>query len=1095
MEQELIRREARVQQEISHEPVRADSPRIFINYRRDDAAGDAGRLYDALSAHFGEGSVFMDVDTIPPGADFAELINQSIGSCEVLVAVIGKSWLNLADASGGRRLDDQQDLVRMEILSALERKLRVVPVLVQGAQMPRADQLPASLAKLAGRHAFEISYTRWQYDVERLITAIDRSAGVTMRTRLPGGTLTFLMTDVQGSTKVWEASPLKAEKALQRHNRIITEQVEANHGQIVELGREGDSVLAVFKQASDAVACALYAQRLLQREVWPVGVDLRVRFAVHTGEAEFQSGHYVGAPLYRCARLMATGHGGQILMSNATQQLVADQLPDGVSLRDLGLHHLRDLSRAEHVFQLIHPDLTNEYPPLRSLEPLRTNLPQQLTSFVGRESELRTLKRLLRDSRLVTLVGTGGAGKSRLAAEVAKTIPELWPDGVWWVDLASANDAALAVVAALELAGSGSAQEVVTSWLAAKRALLILDNCEHLVAICAGLCKALLERCPELTILATSRESLGVPGEVRWPVSSLRDRDALHLFEVRAGLVSPDYKLSAPNLEAVSEICRRLDHLPLAIEMAAARLDLMSEPELLANLTDRFGFLASGSRTVPERQQTMTATIDWSYRLLTDEEARLFRRLSVFQGGFTLEAAQAVFEGGGRVLSVLGGLVQKSMVVAERTDAGSRYRFLESQHAYAIDKLRQAGELEATSRRHYEFFRSWLQRPLQPKEKARESANLWAALAWARENAGDMGLDFAIEVADFEHGDHARIRSVLLDLIERTQDQGAARARALNLAARLSSRQADHVESRALAESSVAAARRLQDSVLLAQMLSGAGAVYNGANELEAARKAYDEALSLLEGSSHRQLVVDVQNQIAILATEQGHYEEAVSILNECLAFSRSAAADASTAKYLESLANAELGLGHVDSAARSWHDGLLTFRDLDDPFGEIWCIGGLALIAAARGDDDRALRLAAVVDRMSREWSLSAWPLRISQLEQACKKARMALGTRKADDAWNDGLSMSADQALEDALGGAGDETAMDGGPLSRREREVAGMVAAGLTNKQIAAHLFIAERTAQGHVERIRKKLGVRSRTEVATWAVTHGIARDKA
>ena len=915
-----------------------------------------------------------------------------------------------------------------------------------------------------------------------------------MRARLPEGTLTFLMTDIQGSTKVWEVSPLKAKQTLQRHNRIIKERVEADHGQIVELGREGDSILAVFRHASDAVACALYAQRSLHREIWPAGVDLRVRFAVHTGEAELQSGHYVGAPLYRCSRLMAIAHGGQILVSNATQQLVADQLADGVSLRDLGLHHLRDLSRAEHVFQLIHPDLKNEFPPLKSLEPLRTNLALQLTSFVGRETELRTLKGLLRDSRLVTFVGTGGVGKSRLAAEVARTNPELWPDGVWWVDLASADDPAPTVIAALELPGSGSTQQVITSWLATKRALLILDNCEHLVAGCASLCKALLERCPELTILATSRESLGVPGEVRWPVSSLGERDALHLFEVRAGLVSPDYKLIAPHFKAVSEICGRLDHLPLAIEMAAARLDLMSENELLANLSDSFGLLASGTRTAPERQQTMTATIDWSYRLLTAEEARMFRCLSAFQGGFTLEAAKAVCGGGESVLSVLAGLVQKSMVVAERTDAGSRYRLLESHHAYAKERLRQTAEWESTSRRHYEFFRSWLQRSLQAKENARESANLWSALAWARENAGDMGLDFAVDVADFEYSDPARARRSLLDLIERTQDQGAARARALNLAARLTSRQADRMESRALAESSVAAARSLEDPVLLAQILSGAGVVYHAANELGAARKMYDEALTLLEGSSHRSTVIDVQNQIAILAAEQGHYEEAVSMLNECLAFSRSAGADASTAKYLESLANAKLGLGDVDGAEQGWHDGLLTFRDLNDPFGEIWCIGGLALIAAARGDDARVLRLAAVVDRMSREWSLSAWPLRISQLAEACKKARTTLGSRKAAEAWNDGVSMSADQALDDALGDAPDKTPIDGGPLSRREREVAAMVAQGLTNKQIAARLFIAERTAEGHVERIRNKLGVRSRTEVATWAVTHGIARDK-
>src|SRR2546425_5145862 len=301
-----------------------------------------------------------------------------------------------------------------------------------------------------------------------------------------------------------------------------------------------------------------------------------------------------------------------------------------------------------------------------------SNLPVHLTTFVGREPELRSLKSLVRSARIVTLTGTGGAGKSRLAVEVAGATRDAWPDGVWWVPLAAESDVGAAVVANLELPGRGSPRQVASSWLASRRALLILDNCEHLVAECASFANALLERCPSLTILATSREPLGVPGEVRWPVSSLGDPDALNLFEARARLVVPDFKVAQSNREPVSAICDRLDRLPLAIEMAAARLDLMSEPELLANLTDRFRVLASSTRTAPERQQTMAATIDWSHRLLTSDEATMFRRLAVFQGGFTLEAAQAVCSDAMLVgvLELLGALVQKSMVVAERLDDG-----------------------------------------------------------------------------------------------------------------------------------------------------------------------------------------------------------------------------------------------------------------------------------------------------------------------------------------------------------------------------------------------------------------------------------------
>ena len=716
------------------------------------------------------------------------------------------------------------------------------------------------------------------------------------------------------------------------------------------------------------------------------------------------------------------------------------------------------------------------------------NLPHQLTSFVGRETELRSLRALVRSSRMVTLIGTGGAGKSRLAAEVARAGIELWPDGLLWIELSAEAEVAGAVFATLELPGRGSTEQVISSWLAAKRVLLILDNCEHLVAACARFCQAMLQACPHLTIMATSREALGVPGEVRWAVSSLGDSDALHLFEARARLVSPNFKVAPPNLQPVSDICDRLDRLPLAIEMAAARLDVMSERDVLSNLTNRFRVLASGTRTAPERQQTMSATIDWSYRLLTEDEARLFRGLSVFQGGFTFEGAQAVCadSGTGNALGSLTALVQKSMVVADRLDdGGTRYRLLESHHAYATEKLRESAELDQVQRRHYEHFESkiWT---------ARESANLWAALGWARNHVEHDGLALAVKVADSEFIDPARARELLRDLLERSAAQSSLHARARNLAARLASRQGDHSTAKSLADASVADARQLHDSQLVAQTLSGAGVVYHAANELGTAGRMYDEALSLLKESRDRRLAIDVQNQLAILATEQGQYKEALAMLEECLSFSRAEANETTTAKYLESLANVELALGHVDQSARSWHEALSVFRELNDPFGTIWCIGGLALVASTRGDHDRALRLAAVVDRMSREWRLSAWSVRVDQLEEASGQARARLGARKADAAWAEGLSMKAARALEYALGEDRLEgLALDAGPLSRREREVASMVATGLTNKQIAERLFIAERTAEGHVERIRNKLGVRSRTEVATWAVAHGIA----
>jgi predicted ATPase/DNA-binding CsgD family transcriptional regulator len=746
-----------------------------------------------------------------------------------------------------------------------------------------------------------------------------------------------------------------------------------------------------------------------------------------------------------------------------------------------------------------------------------SNLPQHLSSFVNREADLRSLKRMLGTARMVTLIGTGGAGKSRLASELAKANLSQWPDGAWWVELEAATDVAGAVLATLELPGQGPAKDVVASWLAGKKALLVLDNCEQLVAECAAFAHAALERCPGLTILATSREALGVSGEVRWPVSSLRDADAVQLFEARARLVSPTFKLASTAHGPVSQICERLDGLPLAIEMAAARIDVMSEQELLTNLNDRFRLLTSGTRSAPLRQQTMAAAIDWSHRLLTDDEVRLFRRLSVFQGGFTSDGAQTVCadEHDTNLMGLLGGLVQKSMVMADRVDDGStRFRLLESHHAYAHQRLLEADELQLLSKRHYEYFAgrlasvttSWTgPRPeggapgaAAQKWKARESANLWSALAWARDNADDRGLSLALEVADFEFSDHARATAVLLDLLSgsaQTRNE-ALRAKAYNLAARLVARQGDKEKGLALADASVALARKVSDPELTAYILNGAGMVYYARRELDAAASLCDEAIALLEGSSNHRLAIEIKNSQGLLAIERGDHATARDILAEVVEHSRSEGDEPIMARHLESLANAQLGLGDVAGAAASWAESLSVYRDINDPFGTIWCLGGLALVASQRADHERAVRLAGVVDRMSREWSLSTSSLRSNQLEDARRQASTKLGARKAEGAWNDGQTMSPTRALEYALGAdrPAAEAGANVGPLSRREREVASMVAAGMTNREIGERLFIAERTAEGHVERIRNKLGFRSRTEVAAWAVEHGLGPRK-
>jgi predicted ATPase/DNA-binding CsgD family transcriptional regulator len=733
------------------------------------------------------------------------------------------------------------------------------------------------------------------------------------------------------------------------------------------------------------------------------------------------------------------------------------------------------------------------------------NLPRYLTSFVGRESDLAALNALLAHSRMVTLVGPGGAGKSRLAAELARSTLDLWPEGVCWVELAvkDPSQVAGAVASALGLPGRGPAQDVVIGWLVAKRTLLVLDNCEHLLAACTELCQAALERCEELTIIATSRAPLGVPGETQWPVSALLASDAVPLFEARAAQVRPNFKVTARNLEAVTQICERVDRLPLAIELAASRIGMLSEAEILSQLSDRFHLLAGGTRSAPERQQTMRATIEWSYRLLTDDEALLFCRLSVFQGGFSLESAHAVCGSdlAGTFLELLAGLVQKSMVVADRTEGSStRYRLLESQLAYAADQLQQSGELEFLRRRHYEYFRARVnaaansQLPLPFAGTAarewipQESGNLWAALGWARHNTVDLGLSLAV---DFEPRDLTEARTLIEDLLAHSAAGGALRARALNTASFLAWAQGDFEAARQRAESSVSLTRTLGEAGPLADALNLLGMAHQGSGQLATAGAFYDEALALVNDSASPTWMI-IRNSIGVLAVHKGDYSAASEILREVVRVARSTG-HLWLHSFLDSLACAQLGLKDYQAAVTSWREVLTRSRDLADDLTTFFSLEGLACVASLRGDDGRALRLVASAKRMASTRSLTSDIWLSRQVEESQRRSRSRLGVRKSDDAWNQGWAMTVDQAIDYALGEIEPEVVSDSGPLSRREQEVAKLVAEGMTNRQIAERLFIAERSAEGHVERIRNKLGVRSRAEVAVWAVTHRLADD--
>ena len=586
---------------------------------------------------------------------------------------------------------------------------------------------------------------------------------------LPVGTVTFVLTDIAGSTRGWESAPEAMGRAVARHYELLDEAITAHGGvRPVEQG-EGDSVVGAFSLASDAVAAALDAQRALQAEPWPVATPVRVRMAVHTGEAELRDGgNYFGTAVIRCARLRSLAYGGQVLVSAATADLVAERLPAGASLVDRGLQRLKDLSRPERVWELCHPDLPGGFGPLRSLDRLPHNLPVQLTAFVGRSAELAELRALLGSGRLLTLNGVGGCGKTRLALQLAAEAAEQYPGGVWLVELAAVSEperVPAAVATALgERAQAGDLVELLADRLGGPPALVVLDNCEHLLGPVAALVDVLLRRCPALTVIATSREPLGVPGETGWRVPNLSQPersgpvtpdgllryDAVRMFVERAAHARADFVLTVDNAAAVAQICARLDGIPLALELAAARVRGLSVGALAAALDDRFRLLTGGARTVLARQRTLQASLDWSYELLSEAEQTLFCRLAIFTGSFDLDAAAAVAAGpdlhSGEVLGLLLGLVDKSMVTP--VDDGDRYRLLETLRQYGQARLADTGELAGVRDRHLAWAAALFDprdypggpmEPLAPAVDDLRSAFDWALLCGDADRGHQLG--------------------------------------------------------------------------------------------------------------------------------------------------------------------------------------------------------------------------------------------------------------------------------------------------------------------------------------------------------------------
>jgi predicted ATPase/class 3 adenylate cyclase/DNA-binding CsgD family transcriptional regulator len=637
---------------------------------------------------------------------------------------------------------------------------------------------------------------------------------------LPTGVVTFLLTDVEGSTQLWERTPELMTGVIARHYEVLHTAVRDHRGALpVEQG-EGDSIVAVFRTPADAVAAALAAQRALAAEPWPEGVEVPVRMALHTGDAKLRdAGNYAGETIIRTARLRALAHGRQVIASRQCADLAADALPDGAAWLDLGSYRLKNLSRAEQVLQLTHADLVEEFPPLRGPDSVTNNLPTQLTPFIGREAELAQLHALLDDARLLTVTGSGGCGKTRLALEAATDRVDRHPDGIWYVELAPLGEtssvvAALASVLHVQEIGEESLLDALVARLADARALVLIDNCEHLLDESAQLVEALLRGCPPLQVMTTSRQPLNLPGEVTWRVPSLRapkadetptveslaQYDAVQLFVDRAVRARPNFTVTNDNVAAVALICDRLDGIPLAIELAAARVRSLSVTRIAEGLDDRFRLLRGGSTTLLPRQQTLYESIEWSHHMLTPAEQALLRRLALFCGGFTLDAAEAVadFEplDPYDILDLLGGLVDRSLVVLDDEGPTDRYRLLETIKQFARRRLEDATEMTAVLDRHLAYFadlaaviapdlETGAQRASRPVLE-REAENLRVALVHADGDDDPTVLGrlawslvlYWFQTARFGEGDHW-LATTVESLAGATGDAAALRARLL----------------------------------------------------------------------------------------------------------------------------------------------------------------------------------------------------------------------------------------------------------------------------------------------------------------------------
>jgi predicted ATPase/class 3 adenylate cyclase len=877
--------------------------------------------------------------------------------------------------------------------------------------------------------------------------AADRTTG-----SLPVGTVTFMLTDIEGSTRMWREHPREMLSAVERHRELIRSRIHAHGGGLPRDQGEGDSFVAVFSRATKAVTAALDVQRALAAEPWPEATSLKVRIALHTGEAELRNGNYYGSSVSRAARVRALAWGGQTLLSQSTYELTKDRLPDGASITDLGSHPLKDFEGRDQIYQLCHPDLVDDFPPLRLREPKSHNLPLMLTTFVGREKEIADLAHLVSVARLVTLTGPGGSGKTRLAIESAKELLHEFEDGVHFIDLASVEDPHSVLFTITQNLGvhenpGQSTFETLAQTLEEKHLLLILDNFER-VLTAAPLISQLLLVCPRLSTMVTSRASLQLRGEYEFPVlplelpplddlpppEELGRFGAMRLFCERASAASFGFSLNAENGRIVAEICHRLDGLPLAIELAAAKVKILPLPMLLERLSSRLQVLTGGARDLPARQQTLRGLIDWDYEILTDREQDLFRRISVCAGSFSLECAAAIagFDEM-EALEVIESLMGKSLLRPASSIGGEpRFRMLQTIREYAREMLASSGELEGTRRRHAAFYlevaeegAAQLRGPQQVEWLRRlelDHENFRGALEWTDEQGNpDLELRLVAALSYFwiTRGHLSEGERWLQAAESRsTGHRSALRAEVLRAAAVHARAHHDVAAGERYLTESLSLQREMGDRSGIAAALKDLGNMRADEGDVEDAQRLYQESLEYWRSPEDDAGIGQTLNNLGYMAFIRGDLDAALEAYGRCITIFERMGDKQGIARGLMNLGATLREQGDLEKAGDILKKSLVLWQELEDEWDVSDCLDDLAAVYYAEKDFSVAATLYGAAETI-RDAIGAQRPLTEEEIySERLRETKTALGESAFEEAWEYGSKLTMQKVIDYVLG-----------------------------------------------------------------------------